>query len=108
MDFMRGSNGGHKLNVFMEYMVGGSLSDVAEKFCGVLEEKVIKLYTREILLGIKYLHESGIVHCDLKSKNVLLGSSGDIKLADFGCAKRLEGFMGNRGLGLHYGWLLKF
>ncbi|KAG7976771.1 hypothetical protein I3843_06G167100 [Carya illinoinensis] len=103
MDFTSGSNGGHKLNVFMEYMAGGSLSDVAEKFGGVLEERVIKLYTREILLGIKYLHENGIVHCDLKSKNVLLGSSGDIKLADFGCAKRLRGFMGNRGLAARSG-----
>lgn len=82
----------------MEYMAGDSLSDVEEKFGGALEEKVIKLYTRELLLGIKYLHENGFVHCDLKSKNVLLGSSGDIKLTDFGGAKRLEEFMGNRGL----------
>jgi len=89
------SSGGHKLNVFMEYMAGGSLSDVAEKFGGVLEEEVIQLYAREILLGLKYLHENGIVHCDLKCKNVLLGSSGDIKLADFGCAKRLKEIKAN-------------
>jgi serine/threonine protein kinase len=39
-------SGGHKLNVFMEYMAGGSLSDVAENFGGVLEEEVIQLYER--------------------------------------------------------------
>lgn len=89
------SSGGHKLNVFMEYMAGGSLSDVAEKFGGVLEEEVIQLYAREILLGLKYLHQNGIVHCDLKCKNVLLGSSGDIKLADFGSAKRLKEIKSN-------------
>jgi serine/threonine protein kinase len=89
------SSSEHKLNVVMEYMAGGSLSDVAENFGGVLEEEVIQLYAREILLGLKYLHENGIVHCDLKCKNVLLGSSGDIKLADFGCAKRLKEFKAN-------------
>ncbi|KAA8545441.1 hypothetical protein F0562_020225 [Nyssa sinensis] len=83
------ANGERKINLFMEYMCGGSLSDVAEKFGGALDERVISLYTREILLGLKYLHENGIVHCDLKCKNVLLGSSGNIKLADFGCAKKL-------------------
>ncbi|KAL1358364.1 hypothetical protein HN51_003651 [Arachis hypogaea] len=78
------------LNVFMEYMAGGSLADVAQKFGGSLDEDVVRLYTREILHGLQHLHQHGIVHCDLKCKNVLLGSSGNIKLADFGCAKRVK------------------
>jgi serine/threonine protein kinase len=97
-DMLIGSNGEHKLNVFMEYMAGGSLSDVAEKFGGVLEEEVIRLYTREILHGLKYLHENGIVHCDIKCKNVLLCSSGNIKVADFGCAKRIKEIKSNGGV----------
>jgi len=36
------------------------------KFGRVLEEEVIQLYAREILLALKYLHENEIVHCDLK------------------------------------------
>ena len=88
--WQKGSDGDAKLNVFIEYMAGGSLSDIAEKFGGALEEEVIRLYTKQILNGLKYLHENGIVHCDLKCKNVLLGLSGNIKLADFGCAKRLK------------------
>ncbi|PIA47227.1 hypothetical protein AQUCO_01400128v1 [Aquilegia coerulea] len=83
------ANGGRKLNLFMEYMAGGSLSDVAEKFGNVLDESVIRLYARQILLGLDYLHKNGIVHCDVKCKNVLLGSTGNIKLADFGSAKRI-------------------
>ncbi|RDY14103.1 Mitogen-activated protein kinase kinase kinase NPK1, partial [Mucuna pruriens] len=79
-----------KLNIFMEYMAGGSLADVAHKFGGSLDEKVVRIYTREILHGINHLHQHGIVHCDLKCNNVLLGSSGNIKLADFGCAKRVK------------------
>nr|GMD11334.1 mitogen-activated protein kinase kinase kinase NPK1-like [Ipomoea batatas] len=81
---------GKKLNLFIEYMAGGSLADVTEQFGGKLDEMVIRLYTREIVLGLKYLHENGIVHSDLKCRNVLLSSSGDVKLADFGCSKRVK------------------
>ncbi|CAJ2649268.1 unnamed protein product [Trifolium pratense] len=78
------------VNVFMEYMAGGSLADVSNKFGGSLDEDVVRLYTRQILLGLYDLHKHGIVHCDLKCKNVLLASSGNVKLADLGCAKRVE------------------
>ncbi|XP_068649386.1 mitogen-activated protein kinase kinase kinase 17-like [Aristolochia californica] len=84
------ANGVKNFNIFMEYMAGGSLSDVSDKFGGILDESVIRLYTREILQGVAYLHRSGIVHSDLKCKNVLLGSSGNVKLADFGSARKLK------------------
>lgn len=83
-----GENGNRKTNLFIEYMAAGSLGDVTEKLGGKLHERVIRLYTCEILKGLKYLHDNGIVHGDLKSQNVLLGSCGNLKLADFGCAKR--------------------
>ncbi|KAG9458809.1 hypothetical protein H6P81_003317 [Aristolochia fimbriata] len=74
-DFSEEADGVKTFNLFMEYMAGGSLSDVSKKFGGVLDESVIRLYTREILQGLAYLHRNGIVHCDIKCKNVLLGSS---------------------------------
>ncbi|KAL2513871.1 mitogen-activated protein kinase kinase kinase 17 [Forsythia ovata] len=95
-DVLCGTNGERNYYLFIEYVEGGSLADVAEKFGGALDEKVIVLYTREILQGLKYLHKNGIVHSDLKCKNVLLGSSGNIKLADFGCAKRLIDLKNNQ------------
>ncbi|KAH9310271.1 hypothetical protein KI387_044216 [Taxus chinensis] len=73
-------------NLLMEYISGGSVADVVQRFGGGLEESVIRNYTRSIVKGIEYLHSQGIVHCDIKGKNVLVGSSG-LKLADFGCAK---------------------
>ncbi|KVH87384.1 mitogen-activated protein kinase kinase kinase 17-like [Cynara cardunculus var. scolymus] len=86
-----GENGGHpKTNLFIEYMAAGSLGDVAEKLGGKLDEGVIRVYTQEILKGLKYLHDNGIVHGDLKCQNVLLGSNGNVKLADLGCARRLR------------------
>jgi len=83
-----GENGNPKTNLFIEYMAAGSLRNVTEKLGGKLHEQVIRLYTSEILKGLKYLHDNGIVHGDLKSQNVLLGSCGNLKLADFGCAKQ--------------------
>ncbi|GLJ17288.1 hypothetical protein SUGI_0300110 [Cryptomeria japonica] len=82
-------NGVRMGNLFMEYMAGGSVADIIKKFGGRLDESVIRTYTRGILYGIDYLHKEGFVHCDIKGKNVLLGSSGVVKLADFGSAKRI-------------------
>lgn len=50
--------------------------------------------------AIEYLHnKSGIVHRDLKPENLLLSSSYDLKIADFGLSSRKEG---SYGLGIHY------
>lgn len=81
-------NGVAVYNLFLEYMPGGSIGDLLIKFGGQLDEAVIRSYTRGILLGIQYLHRQGIVHCDIKGKNVLVGSKG-VKLADLGSAKRI-------------------
>eukprot|EP01018_Ginkgo_biloba_P000171 Gb_40830 [translate_table: standard] len=83
-------NGVRQRNLLMEYMAGGSVADILKKFGGHLDESVIRTYTRSILKGIQYLHSLGIVHSDIKGKNVLVGSSG-VKLADFGSAKRISG-----------------
>lgn len=77
-----------KCNLMFEYMGGGSIWDVMQKFGGALQEKVIRLYTREILHGLNYLHDQGIVHSDIKCNNILVGTSGMLKLSDFGCATR--------------------
>ncbi len=38
----------------------------------------------DIALGMLYLHERKVLHCDLKSSNILLNDSWSIKLCDFG------------------------
>ncbi|KAI5058760.1 hypothetical protein GOP47_0026930 [Adiantum capillus-veneris] len=49
---------------------------------------LVRRYTRSIVQGLEYLHLNGIVHCDIKAQNILIGSSG-VKIADFGAAKRI-------------------
>ncbi|KAG2244837.1 hypothetical protein Bca52824_093309 [Brassica carinata] len=81
-------NDGLVYNLLMEYVSGGSLHDLIKNSGGKLPETVIRSYTRQILRGLFYLHERGIVHCDLKSQNVLVEENGVVcKIADMGCAK---------------------
>lgn len=69
-------------------MEGGSIADLVKKSGGRLQEKLVRCYTRAILEGLCYLHQKEIVHCDIKGKNILIGSSG-VKIADFGAAKQV-------------------
>ncbi|KAJ4844400.1 hypothetical protein Tsubulata_002366 [Turnera subulata] len=76
-------------NLCMEYVHGGTLYDVIQRHGGQLDEPTIRLYTRHILQGLDYLHTNRLVHCDIKSQNVLVNEDG-AKIADFGCARIVE------------------
>lgn len=57
---------------------------------GPLPERVLALYTHQILAGVAYLHLNKVIHRDLKGNNIMLMPTGVIKLIDFGCARRLS------------------
>ncbi|KAG0179450.1 hypothetical protein DFQ28_008737 [Apophysomyces sp. BC1034] len=71
--------------IFLEYIPGGSISSCLK--CGKFEEPLVSFFTRQILQGIKYLHECGILHRDIKAANVLVDTTGVCKITDFGLSK---------------------
>jgi hypothetical protein len=80
-----------ELWVIMEYMDGGCLADILEQFEENLRltEPQIANICLQTLKGLMFLHSKHRVHRDIKSDNLLLGMSGDVKLADFGYATQL-------------------
>ena len=84
------------LHIFMEYVPGGSVHSLLRRF-GSFSETVIRVYTRQILAGLEYLHRHQIMHRDIKGANILVDNSGVIKLADFGASKRLAEMVTTEG-----------
>ena len=68
-----------KLCIFLEYVPGGSLKDLIMNF-GPLNTNLLRVYTRQMLLGLEYLHHRGIAHRDLKAANILITNTGVIKI----------------------------
>ncbi|CAM6033456.1 unnamed protein product [Sphagnum compactum] len=76
------------LNIFLEFVPGGSIASLLGKF-GSFTEPVIRMYTRQLLVGLEYLHSNHIMHRDIKGANILVDNKGCIKLADFGASKKV-------------------
>ena len=77
-----------QVRLFMELVTGGSLAGLVQEMDEPLPEQTAQKYVRQIVRGLAYIHEHGVIHRDLKCDNIMRdASSGVVKLADFGTAK---------------------
>lgn len=85
------------LNIFLEYVPGGSVTALLRNY-GAFEETLVKNFCRQILQGLSYLHERGIIHRDIKGANILVDNKGGVKISDFGISKKMDmqALAGNR------------
>jgi len=70
-------------------MENGSLRSLCDKFDG-FSESLVAIYVTQTLHGLRYLHEQGVLHRDIKGANILTTKDGSVKLADFGVAMSMS------------------
>jgi protein-serine/threonine kinase len=86
-----------QLWIVSEYCPGGSLTTLmkATPRPGLDEEFIIPI-AREVAIALKYVHEAGIIHRDIKCANILVTEDGRIQLCDFGISGVLENEVSKR------------
>jgi len=75
--------------MMLEYVIGGELFSYLRKR-GRFSTDTAKFFAAQIVLALEYMHKAGIAYRDLKPENVLLDLEGNIRITDFGFAKRIE------------------
>ena len=93
----------------MEFLAGGDLMTLLMRE-DIICEEASRHYIAELVLAIESIHKIQFIHRDLKPDNILLDSTGHIKLSDFGLCKNLVFIItiiqGSRGNPEIYGKLL--
>lgn len=79
----------HNLYIILEYCSRGSLKNAISRGRGIPEKKA-KVFIKQTLNGLHYLHEQGVIHRDIKAANLLLDSNNVVKLADFGVSTKVN------------------
>ncbi|KAI9507778.1 kinase-like protein [Russula earlei] len=73
------------LYIILEFCENGSLHNICKRF-GKFPENLVAVYISQVLDGLVYLHDQGVIHRDIKGANILTTKDGAVKLADFGVA----------------------
>lgn len=82
------------LYIILEFCENGSLHNICKKF-GKFPENLVAVYISQVLEGLVYLHDQGVIHRDIKGANILTNKDGCVKLADFGVASNAAGATAN-------------
>ncbi|XP_076311663.1 cAMP-dependent protein kinase catalytic subunit 3-like isoform X1 [Tachypleus tridentatus] len=88
IDMIWSTHDDSSLYMLFEYVCGGELFSYLRN-AGRFNSTMGTFYAAEIVLALEYLHKYQIVYRDLKPENLLLDRDGNLKITDFGFAKKL-------------------
>ena len=74
--------------IVMEYVCGDLLGFIRKR--GKLSESVSKLIFKQLIEGLKYIHNKNVVHRDIKLDNILIDLTNTIKICDFGVSRQIR------------------
>ncbi|KAK2643550.1 hypothetical protein Ddye_025313 [Dipteronia dyeriana] len=87
-------------NLHLEYLPGGTVADMATSTSVYVDddESVLRSHVYCIVSAIRQIHSNGVVHCDVKGRNVLVSQNPSFcKLADFGSAREVSSSVDDDG-----------
>jgi eukaryotic-like serine/threonine-protein kinase len=84
-----GETGDGTYYIAMEYLSGGTLKDRVMSE-GMLSPQTVVEVALQITEALEAAHERGVIHRDIKPRNILITDSGHVKVADFGIARAAE------------------
>ncbi|KPI36976.1 Serine/threonine-protein kinase STE11 [Cyphellophora attinorum] len=87
VQYLGTSSDDEHLNIFLEYVPGGSIAGMLKQY-NTFQEPLVRNFTRQILEGLSYLHSCNIIHRDIKGANILVDNRGAVKISDFGVSKK--------------------
>ncbi|HVY13685.1 MAG TPA: serine/threonine-protein kinase, partial [Rhodopila sp.] len=87
--------------IVMEFVGGGSLKKLMDEYKQVPPKEALRVM-EQLLAGLQFSHDRGIVHRDIKPANVMLSDDNTVKITDFGIA-RIEGGSGATMVGTMLG-----
>ncbi len=73
--------------IVLEYCQSGTLKSLLQNESIELDWKKRLAIAVQIAMGLSYLHDLHLVHCDMKSANVMIGEGFSVKIIDFGNAR---------------------
>jgi serine/threonine protein kinase len=80
------------LILLFEFMDKGDLKTYMDKQGnrGALTPATVRSFTYQLLRGLKFCHAKMVMHRDMKPRNLLINSKGQLKLADFGLTRAYD------------------